>query len=118
MSDAAGQDTEAFQFLPGQRLFLGALDVGDVGAGADIAGEGAVGFEARNSRGEHPSILAIGTLQAAFLLVAVTGVEGRTVIGAAIFTVVRMDLQGPTGTEGLFHGAAGKVEPSLVKKRA
>ena len=59
VSDAAGEPSDAFQFLPREILFLAALQIGDIGTVADITGEIAFRSEARSAAAKHPPVLAI-----------------------------------------------------------
>jgi hypothetical protein len=39
MSDAARQNSQAFQLLPGYGFFLGAIQLGDIGARTHVEGQ-------------------------------------------------------------------------------
>src|SRR5260370_38447604 len=63
MCDARGQNSEAFELLPGQGLLLGAFEICDIDRGNDITGKNAARCEPGSATGQDPSILTVGPAQ-------------------------------------------------------
>ena len=57
--DAAGEDAEALEFLGFAQAGLGLALLGDVGVGAEPAGDVAFGIAQGDGAGEEPAILAV-----------------------------------------------------------
>ncbi len=110
----AFQDGGLVGLAPAQRL-VRFPDLGEVDAGADEAGELAVGLPARHRRRVEPAILPVVAPQAEFLGVGHLGGDAVMEVPGAGRTVLRVQAVGPAGAELLLERAAGEVVPGLVE---
>src|SRR5260370_2662860 len=96
MCDARGQNSEAFELLPGQGLLLGAFEICDIDRGNDITGKNAARCEPGSATGQDPSILTVGPAQPVLHARVAALVECGPVAGPVAPPVVRGPLRSPT----------------------
>ena len=95
-------------------LFLGALEVGNVGEGADVTGEFAVGVTMGAGLADEPADGAVGAHKAKFRGGGFAGADGLRPGGGDRRTVGGMQGGLPAVAEGLFDGEAGEFAPAAV----
>ncbi len=118
MGDAAGQHAQALQFLSFHGLHAGALEIGYIDVGADVACKGAAEGEARNSAAQHPAVVPVRPAQPVFDVEVAAGIKCRTIAGVATVQVIGVDTFGPAIAQFLFQGPAREDQPRLIEKRA
>src|SRR5260370_17984467 len=111
MCDARGQNSEAFELLPGQGLLLGAFEICDIHRGNDITGKNAARCEPGSATGQDPSILTVGPAQPVLHARVAALVECGPVAGPRTRQVVRVPLRLPTLASLLFPGPARDSQP-------
>jgi hypothetical protein len=107
-------------FEPGfaaPKSFFDQLPFGHIEAGANKSHELAMSVT-RHAGVHYPTIFAIGAPQPELYLESATGVKGRAAGAEAVVQIIGMHTADPTLAEFLSHGAAGEIQPCLVKERA
>ena len=94
MRDAAGENAEALEFLGFAQPGLGLAALGDVGGGAEPAGDVSLGIAQGDGAGKEPPVLAV------------LAAEGEGVIPRRTFQdAAAIALEGPFGVVGMMDGA-------------
>ena len=114
--NAAGQHSQALEFLPFQRLCVIAAEFGNVGDTGDVARENIPRTVVGNALAKNRAVFSIGPPQAVFDVAFAPLVEGRTVSGIGGLVVVGVHALYPAGAQFLLHGSARKRQPSVVKE--
>ena len=125
VGDAAGERAHRLHLLrlpqlrlePVPRLF-GLPPLGDVDAGADVAGEPAMRVEAGHGVRRHPAELAVGALQAIVHLERSLRLERGLMPRQHHQALVGVDALGPAVAGGRVQGAAGEFQPAPVEEVA
>src|SRR5258708_9742846 len=115
MCDARGQNSEAFELLPGQGLLLGAFEICDIDRGNDITGKNAARCEPGSATGQDPSILTVGPAQPVLHARVAALVECGPVAGPGAAHGVRGHVRCPTRSSLPFPGAGPEVRPGLFE---
>ena len=121
VGDAAGQRAHRLHLLRLPELGLeplaglfGPAPLGDVDGGADVAGEGAAGVDARDAVRRHPAILAIGAARAGIDLEGLPLLQGAEEDGGPDLPVVGVQEIGPAVGRYLVKLPPEEGNPPLV----
>ena len=118
VSDAARQLAHRFEFLTGKGRFQRALHVGDIGAGANVAGEHAARREPWNAFVQHPAVFVVRAVQPVLHSKTAPGIKARDVSGEASIQVCGVHALGPAIAQFLLHGPTPELQPCLVEESA
>ena len=92
--------------------------IGDIEAGADIAGKASIRFAARNARIQDPAILAVEPPHAELHAERFTRIESRSIGRQTGGEVVGVDAAGPAVAQLLFERSPREREPRQIEEVA